>query len=125
VPRALIAELGIAFGQWLWLFAGLALSLIFGIDSASSVVLAAEIALLGALIFWLWFAQSKFAVVGLAIYQILRLAYGLYIVVQDGLSVAIVTHLVLGLCVLAAAYYALLKLPSQQREQSTSLTQRG
>jgi hypothetical protein len=125
VPRALIAQLSIAFGQWLWLFAGLALSLIFGTNPTSSVLLGAEIALLGVFIFWLWFAQSKPAVLGLAAYEILGLAYGLYLFMQDGLSVALVTHFVLGLCVLAGAYYAILTLPSQPAAGSASLAQRG
>jgi hypothetical protein len=125
VPRALIAQLSIAFGQWLWLFAGFALSLIFGINPTSSMVLAVEIAFLGVFIFWLWFAQSKLAVLGLAAYEILALTYGLYLLMQDGLSVALVTHFVLGLCVLAGAYYALLKLSSQPAAGPASLARRS
>jgi hypothetical protein len=125
VPRALIPELGVAAGQWLWFFAGLALSLIFGTDPASILVLAAEIALLGILLFWLWFTQSMPAALGLAVYEILRLAYSLYIITQDGPSVVLVIHVVLALAVLAGAYYAMLKLPALRALQSASVAERG
>jgi hypothetical protein len=123
VPLSFAPVLGVGVGQWLLFLSVMAVLFIMGIDQTLSWQLVAENVLLGTLVFWLWFAQSSAAVIALAVYELVGLMFNGYASVTEGLSVSLVIHIVLRLCALGGAYYALRTLVSHRVIEAVSSPQ--
>jgi hypothetical protein len=113
-PSWAVPMLTLAIGQTTWIAVGIIILASIGKTTADHFFSIADVVIVVGLAFWVLKAQTKSACIGVLIYEVIALGMNVVTLNErsEDIATAMVIHIILRLCGIAATIYALYKRPS-------------